>query len=71
MNANTEKIDEIDFSIGQKWMNTENGNEFYITNIDHSLITLDDKKGKLSSFNHMNNTLWNHLVKVGFYKKIL
>jgi len=71
MNANIENPIDLNYSIGQKWVNTENGCEFYITNIDDSLITLDDKKGKLSSFDHMNKVLWNHLIKNGIYKRIL
>jgi hypothetical protein len=64
-----EKTDELNYSIGQKWLNTNNGTEFYIVDIDDTLITIDDRKGKLSSFEHMNKTLRKHLVKIGVFKQ--
>jgi hypothetical protein len=70
----TNKIDTLEtrsYSIGQKWLNTENGWEFYITDITDTIVSLDDMKKKLSSFEHMNKYLWNHLVSLGVYKRLL
>lgn len=61
---------EIIYQVGQKWFNTENGNEFHITEISENIVSLDDGKKKLSSYEHMNKSLWNHLVSIGFYKQI-
>ncbi len=68
------KMDTLEtrsYSIGQKWLNTENGWEFYITDITDTIVSLDDLKKKLSSFEHMNKSLWNHLVSLGVYKRLV
>lgn len=57
-------------SVGQKWVNTESRVDFWITNIDKTLISLDDRKKKLSSVEHMNKMLWRHLVDIGVFKRI-
>jgi len=59
-----------DYKVGQKWKNTETNNEFWITDISENLVSIDDKKNKLSSFDHMNKSLWNHLVKLGVFERI-
>lgn len=49
-----------DYAVEQKWKNTETNNEFWITDISESLVSIDSRKNKLSSFDHMNKILWNH-----------
>lgn len=71
MNAKNENNVDLNYSVSQKWLNTKYGAEFYFRNIDDSIIALDDEKGKLSSFKHTSKILWNHLVKIGLYKRIL
>lgn len=58
-----------DYAVEQKWKNTETNNEFWITDISKSLVSIDNKKNKLSSFDHMNKILWNHLVKLGVFER--
>jgi hypothetical protein len=65
-----ESANDIGYAVGQKWLNTESGIEVYITDIDETIVSLDDKRGRLSSFEHMNKSLWIHLVKTGVFKKI-
>jgi hypothetical protein len=70
MKTEKETLDEITYSIGQKWINTENGVEFYITDICDTLVSTEDGKRKLSSIEHMNKILWRHLIKEGYYKRV-
>lgn len=70
MNNIKEISNEFNYAVGQKWLNTESGAEIHITAIDETIVSLSNGEGKLSSFDHMNKTLWNHLVKIGFYRKI-
>jgi hypothetical protein len=72
MNNNTiiKQEEENSYAIGQKWINTDTRVEIWITRIDDMTVTLDDKKGKLSSFDHMNRTLWRHLINIGVYKRL-
>lgn len=62
---------DLDYAVGEVWINTDKNIKFTITEIDHSLVTLDDGLRKLSSVEHMNKTLWNHLVGIGVYKKVI
>ena len=59
-----------DYKVGQRWKNIETNNEFWITDISENLVSIDDRKNKLSSFDHMNKSLWNHLVKLGVFERI-
>lgn len=61
---------EIHYAVGQKWINTETHVEFWITDISDTLVSLDDRKRKLSSIEHMNKTLWNHLVSLNVLKRV-
>jgi len=61
---------ENSYAVGEKWINTDTNIEGWITGIDDMTVSLDDKKGKLSSFEHMNRRLWRHLVNIGVYKRI-
>ncbi len=71
MKTEKENLDDRKYSIGQKWINTEKGFEFYITDISDTLVSLNDGRRKLSSIEHMNKTLWHHLINVGYYKSVL
>lgn len=59
-----------DYAVGHKWKNTETNSRFWITGTPCNLISLDEKKRKLSSIEHMNKTLWNHLVSLDLLKRI-
>ena len=65
MNTSNEEL-----AIGQKWINTETNYEFWITDISENIVSLDDKKKKLSSFDHMNKSLWNHMVNLGVFVRV-
>jgi len=73
MNNNTTiyQEGEISYAVGQRWINTDTHVECWITGIDGMTVSLDDKKGKLSSFEHMNLKLWSHLVNIGVYQIIM
>ncbi len=71
MNTISAYYQEIEYSVGEKWVNTENGVEFFITEISENLISMDDGQKKLSSFDHMNKVLFFRLVREGVYKRLL
>ena len=71
MKTELETSIEINYEVGQKWKNTENDVEFIITDIGENIISLDDGKRKMSSTEHINKNLWNHLIKEGYYKEVL
>lgn len=66
----TEQQIEIEYAVGQKWKNIDSGVEVWITDIDESLVTLDNKSGNLSSFDHMHKSLWHHLIREGVFKQV-
>jgi len=70
MNTVTENNQEIEYAVGDRWINTENGVEYYITEISENLVSLDDGQRKLSSFDHMNKILFIRLVRDGIYEKL-
>jgi hypothetical protein len=62
---------DFNYYVGQKWINTENGITFSIASICEDFVTIDDGKRKISSIDHMKKSLWQHLVKEGYYKEVL
>lgn len=68
MKHESEAIQASQYAVGEKWFNTENGVEFYITEITENIVSLNDGKKKLNSFEHMNKSLWNNLVSIGVFR---